>query len=91
MTDNEIKLMELDKTVRENEIVRQINENRRIQNEISRESAETERDKSDASRADRFESSMAEWRSDVDSLLATGSTYEARISALEAIVRHANL
>lgn len=91
MTDNEIKLMELDKTVRENEIVRQINENRRIQNEISRESAETGRNESEASRADRFESSMAEWRSDVDSLLATGSTYEARISALEAIVRYANL
>lgn len=36
MTDNEIKLMELDKTVRENEIVRQINEKRRIDLEQQR-------------------------------------------------------
>ena len=112
MTDNEIKLMELDKTVRENEIVRQINEKRRIQNEISRESAESERTQAEASResaessrlaaeaarvqaessrTDRFESNMAGWQGGVDSLLATGSTYEARISALEAIVQHANL
>lgn len=36
MTDNELKLMELDKTVRENEIVRQINEKRRIEIEKQR-------------------------------------------------------
>lgn len=36
MTDNEIKLIELDKTVRENEIVRQINEKRRIDVERQR-------------------------------------------------------
>ena len=84
MTDNEIKLIELDKTVRENEIVRQTNENRRIQDNTAIKSAESERE-------DRFESSMAKWQSDVDSLIATGSTYEERISALEAIVRHATL
>lgn len=84
MTDNEIKLIELDKTVRENEIVRQTNENRRIQDETAIKSAEAERE-------DRFESSMARWQSDVDSLIASGSTYEARISALEAIVLHATL
>lgn len=84
MTDNEIKIIELDKTVRENEIVRQTNENRRIKNESARESAEAER-------GDRFESSMARWQSDIDSLLAIGRTYEARISALEAIVRHTTL
>ena len=84
MTDNEIKLIELDKTVRENEIVRQINEKRRIQNETAMESAEIERE-------DRFDSSMEKWQRCIDSLLETYSAYEARISALEAIVRHANI
>lgn len=32
MTDNELKIIELDKTIRENEIARQINEKRRIEN-----------------------------------------------------------
>lgn len=36
MTDNEYALMELDKEVRHNEIVRQINEKRRIDAEMSR-------------------------------------------------------
>lgn len=42
MTDNELKLIELDKTVRENEIVRQINENRRNKNEAVRQTWEAD-------------------------------------------------
>ena len=57
----------------------------RVSAESSRSAAEEARSQAEASRADLFESSMAGWQSGVDSLLATGGTYEARISALEAI------
>lgn len=82
----------------QNEIARIASEAERDESEAYRESSESSRSaaeaarvQAEASRADRFESSMAGWQGDVDSLLSTGSTYEARISALEAIVRHANL
>lgn len=82
----------------QNEIARESVDAERDESETSRASAENSRSsaedarvQAEAARADRFESSMATWQSGVDSLLATGSTYEARISALEDIVLHANL
>lgn len=82
----------------QNEIARMASEAEKDESEASRVSAESSRSaaevarvQAEAARADRFESSMAGWQSGVDSLLATGGTYEARISALEDIVLHANL
>ena len=82
----------------QNEIARESVEAERDESEASRESAENSRLAAEAARVqaesartDRFESNMAGWQGGVDSLLATGGTYEARISALEAIVLHANL
>ena len=60
-------------------------EDARVQAEVARVQAEVARVQAETSRSDSFESSMATWQSGVDSLLATGGTYEARISALEAI------